>query len=91
MTPLAARTLYDTLQDRGLTDSTLKYATLPLLAGERDKAVSDLMGHESVNFTKDVYTKVLPVTQERASDGRGRLCFDEVRPTLAQPTSDSPM
>lgn len=67
------------------------YAALQLLAGERDKVVSYLMGHESVNLTKDVYTKVLPVMQERASDGLERLFFVDVRTALAQPTSDLPM
>jgi len=44
------------------------YATLQFMAGERDKVISDLMGHTKVDFTKDVYTKVLPVMRETASD-----------------------
>ena len=67
------------------------YATLQLLAGERDKVVSDLMGHEKVNFTKDVYAKVLPVMQEEASDRLENLFFGSLRTTLAQPASDLPM
>lgn len=61
------------------------YATLQLLAGERDKVVSDLMGHENVNFTKDVYTKVLPVMREQASDRLDKLLFGGVRTGVAQP------
>jgi len=60
------------------------YATLQLLAGERDKVVSNLTGHTNVNFTKDVYAKVLPVMQEEASDGFESLFFGAARTTLAQ-------
>lgn len=67
------------------------YATLQLLAGERDKVVSDLMGHERVNFTKDVYTKVLPVMRERASDRLESLLFGGVRTADAQAVTDLPM
>ena len=57
---------------RHFTLYSLRYthATLQLLAGERDKVVSDLIGHESVNFTKDIYKRVLPVMQGRASTAR---------------------
>jgi integrase len=67
------------------------YATLQLLAGERDKVVSDLMGHTQVNFTKDVYTKVLPVMQEEASDRLENLFFGAFRTTPAQSASELPM
>lgn len=53
--------------------------------------ISDLMGHRRVDFTKEVYTKVLPVMREQASDSLERLLFGEVRATLAQPASDLPM
>jgi integrase len=35
------------------------FATLSLMAGELDKAVSAQMGHSDVNLTRKVYTKVL--------------------------------
>lgn len=60
------------------------FATLQLLAGERDRVISDLMGHIRTDFTKDVYTKVLPLMREAASDSLERLLFGGVRPTLAQ-------
>lgn len=60
------------------------FATLQFLAGERDKVISELMGHTNVDFTKNVYTKVLPVMQEQASDSLERLLFGSVRTTFAQ-------
>lgn len=60
------------------------YATLQFLAGERDKVISNLMGHAKVNFTKDVYTKVLPEMQAQAADSLERLLFGAARTTLAQ-------
>jgi integrase len=60
------------------------YATLQFIAGERDKVISDLMGHTNVDFTKNVYTKVLPAMQEQASDSLERLLFGAARPTFAQ-------
>jgi len=60
------------------------FATLQYLAGERDRVISDLMGHERIDFTKEVYTKVLPVMREQASDSLERLLFGTVRTTLAQ-------
>jgi integrase len=67
------------------------YATLQFLAGERDKVISELMGHTNVDFTKNVYTKVLPVMQEQASDSLERLLFGAVRTTLAQSASEQVM
>jgi len=67
------------------------YVTSQFLAGGRDKVVSELMGHERVRTTKDVYMKVLPVMQERASDGLERLFFGGIRTTLAQSESELPM
>ena len=40
------------------------YATLQYMAGERDRVISDLIGHEKTDFTKAVYMKVLPVMRE---------------------------
>lgn len=61
------------------------YATLQFIAGERDRVISDLMGHTSTDFTKQVYTKVLPSMREAASDSLERLISEGVRTTLAQP------
>ena len=60
------------------------FATLQFLAGERDRVISDLMGHKRTDFTKEVYTKVLPVMREQASDSLERLLFGTVRATFAQ-------
>ncbi len=60
------------------------FATLQYLAGERDRVISDLMGHTRTDFTKEVYTKVLPQMREQASDSLERLLFGAVRPALAQ-------
>lgn len=54
------------------------YATLSLLAGESDKVVSGQMGHKRVNFTKDVYVKVLPRMKQAASDRLENLLFSDV-------------
>lgn len=67
------------------------YATLQFMAGERDKVISDLTGHTKVDFTKDVYTKVLPVMRETASDSLDRLLSGESRTTLAQSVSEQVM
>jgi integrase len=60
------------------------FATLLYLAGERDRVISDLMGHEKIDFTKAVYVRVLPVMREAASDSLERHFFGGVRTTLAQ-------
>jgi integrase len=60
------------------------FATLQYLAGERDRVISDLMGHTRTDFTKEVYTKVLPLMREQASDSLERLLFGGVRTALAQ-------
>jgi integrase len=67
------------------------FATLQLLAGERDRVISDLMGHERIDFTKRVYTKVLPVMREQASDSLERLLFGGVRTVLAQSVGEQVM
>ena len=61
------------------------------MAGERDRVISDLMGHRRVDFTKEVYVKALPVMREQASDSLERLLFGEVRTTFAQSASELPM
>lgn len=67
------------------------YATLQLLSGERDKVISELMGHTDVHFTQRVYQQVLPVMREAASDCMERLLFEGVRTTLAQSVSERVM
>ncbi len=53
--------------------------------------ISDLMGHTRTDFTKEVYTKVLPVMRERASDDLERLLSGELRTAFAQSASELPM
>lgn len=60
------------------------FATLQYLAGERDRVISDLMGHERTDFTKEVYVRVLPLMRERASDSLEGLLFGGARATFAQ-------
>jgi integrase len=67
------------------------FATLQYVAGERDKVISELMGHTRTDFTKAVYTKVLPGMREQASDSLERLLFGAVRTTLAQSASEQVM
>lgn len=67
------------------------FATLQFMAGERDRVISDLMGHKRTDFTKDVYTKVHPVMREQASDSLERLLFGAARATFAQSASELPM
>lgn len=67
------------------------FATLQYLAGERDRVISDLMGHTRTDFTKEVYTKVLPIMREQASDSLERLLFGGVRTTLAQSSDEQVM
>jgi integrase len=67
------------------------FATLQYLAGERDRVISDLMGHTRTDFTKEVYTKVLPLMREQASDSLERLLFGGVRTRLAQSTNEHVM
>ena len=49
------------------------FATLQYMAGERDRVISDLMGHVRTGFTKAVYMKVLPSMREQASDSLERV------------------
>ena len=67
------------------------FATLQYMAGERDRVISDLMGHVRTDFTKEVYTKVLPVMREAASDSLERLLFGGVRATFTQSVTEQVM
>jgi integrase len=53
------------------------YATLSLLAGESDKVISEQMGHKRVDFTKNVYTRVLPVMKQTAAERLEKLLFSD--------------
>lgn len=59
------------------TPYSLRYsfATLTLLSGETDKAISNQMGHARTDFTKDVYVKVLPEMKQSLSDRFENLLF----------------
>jgi integrase len=63
-----------------VTPYTLRYsfATLALLAGELDVAVSRQMGHARADFTKEVYVKVLPEMQQSFSGSFERLLSETV-------------
>jgi integrase len=67
------------------------FATLQYMAGERDRVISDLMGHTRTHFTKDVYTKVQPVMREQASDSLERLLLGADRATFAQSVTEQVM
>lgn len=68
-----------------VTPYTLRYsfATLALLAGELDVAVSKQMGHARVDFTKSVYAKLLPEMQQSLSGSFERLLSETVGNQLA--------
>ena len=61
------------------------------MAGERDRVISYLMGHVRTDFTKEVYTKVLHVMREQASDSLERLLFGEPRAMSAQSVTEQVM
>ncbi len=61
------------------------------MAGERDRVISDLMGHVRMDFTKEVCTKVLPVMREAASDSLERLLFGGLRATFTQSVTEQVM
>lgn len=71
--------------------SRYTFATLQYLAGERDRVISDMMGHTRTDFTEEVYTKVLPLMREKASDSLERLLFGDVRTALAQSSDERVM
>jgi len=48
-------------------------------------------GHAKVDFTKNVYTKVLPAMQAQASDSLERLLFGAARTTFAQSDAERVM
>lgn len=54
------------------------FATLALLAGELDVAVSRQMGHARPDFTKQVYVRVLPEMQQSLSGSFERLLAETV-------------
>ncbi|HEX8557981.1 MAG TPA: site-specific integrase [Pyrinomonadaceae bacterium] len=68
-----------------VTPYTLRYsfATLALLAGELDVAVSRQMGHARPDFTKQVYVRVLPEMQQSLSGSFERLLAETVGNQLA--------
>lgn len=68
-----------------MTPYTLRYsfATLALLAGEMDVAVSRQMGHARVDFTKTVYVKLLTEMQQSLSGSFERLLSETVGNQLA--------
>jgi len=63
-----------------VTPYTLRYsfATLALLAGGLDVAVSRQMGHARPDFTKQVYVRVLPEMQQSLSGSFERLLAETV-------------
>jgi integrase len=63
-----------------VTPYTLRYsfATLALLAGELDVAVSKQMGHARVDFTKTVYAKLIPEMQQSLSGSFEKLLSETV-------------
>jgi hypothetical protein len=64
---------------------------LALFAGERDRVISDLMGHVRTDLTKEVYTKVLPIMRETASDSLERLLSGGLRATFTQSVTEQVM
>jgi integrase len=65
------------------------FATLQYMAGERDRVISDLlMGHARTDLTKEVYTKVLPVMREQASESLDRLLSVGIRAMFAQSVTE---
>jgi integrase len=67
------------------------FATLQMLAGERDKVIADLRGHTRVNFNQVVYQKVLPMMRETASDRMEKLLFEDSCTILAHPVNEHEM
>ena len=60
-----------------LHDLRHTYATLALRAGVDAKTVSMRLGHSTVAFTLDVYTKAVPQLDQEAADKIARLIFDD--------------
>lgn len=59
-----------------LHDLRHTYATLALRAGVDAKTVSSRLGHSTVAFTLDVYTKAVPQLDREAADKIAGLIFD---------------
>jgi integrase len=62
-----------------LHDLRHTYATLALIAGVDSKTVSARLGHSTVAFTLDVYTKAVPQLDREAADKVAALIFGEAR------------
>ena len=60
-----------------LHDLRHTYATLALRAGVDAKTVSARLGHSTVAFTLDVYTKTVPQLDREAADKIARLIFGD--------------
>ena len=60
-----------------LHDVRHTYATLALRAGVDAKTVSARLGHSTVAFTLDVYTKAVPQLDEDAARKVAELIFDD--------------
>ena len=68
-----------------LHDLRHTYATLALQAGVDAKTVSSRLGHSTVAFTLDVYTKAVPQLDRDAADQIAGLIFGNNPPS---PTRD---
>lgn len=55
------------IEGRSLYTLRRSHATLSLLTGDNLKALSERMGHVSVEFTQDEYVDTLPVMQQQAA------------------------
>jgi len=60
-----------------LHDLRHTYATLALLAGVDAKTVSARLGHSTVAFTLDVYTKAVPQLDREAAEKVAKLIFGQ--------------
>lgn len=58
-----------------LHDLRHTYATMALRAGVDAKTVSARLGHSTVGFTLDVYTKAVPQLDREAAEKVARLIF----------------
>ncbi len=57
-----------TRSERRLRDLPHTHATTLLRAGVHPKVVSECLGHASIGITPDIYSHVLPSTQEKAAE-----------------------
>ena len=56
-------------EGRSLYTLRRSHATLSVLSGDNLKALSERLGHVSVEFTQDEYVDALPAIQQQAADG----------------------